>query len=307
MRKIICAVLIFAFAALEILGLNAAKGNFFARKTQESAENLYSIIVNQSAEIRSGNIDNALASEAKLKDEIAKFKKYSGNNDMAAKLEKYYDFIQSARAMEIAEFNKIIKDLNPTLTSDTDFREKYRSLSDIAENLYGIIVNQSAEIRSGNIDNALASEAKLKDEIAKFKKYSGNNDITAKLEKYYDFVQSARAMEIAEFNKVIKDLNLALTSDTDFKEKYRSLSDIAENLNLESGEELKDLIKKLSSAMRSASHCKDRCGPGEFVNLQQDYTEAKDNLLALVEQMNNNILNDTQTNSLIEELKKLEK
>lgn len=212
MRKIICAALIFVFAALEILGLNAAKGNYFARKTQESAENLYSIIVNQSAEIRSGNINNALASEAKLKDEIAKFKKYSGNNDMAAKLEKYYDFVQSARAMEIAEFNKIIKDLNPTLTSDTDF-----------------------------------------------------------------------------------------------KEKYRSLSDIAENLNLESSEELKGLVKKLSSAMRSASHCKDRCGPGEFAKLQQEYTEAKDNLLALVEQMNNNILNDTQTNSLIEELKKLEK
>lgn len=212
MRKIICAVLIFAFAALEILGLNAAKGNFFKRKAQESAENLYGIIVNQSAEIRSGNIDNALASEAKLKDEIAKFKKYSGNNDMTARLEKYYDFVQSVRAMEIAEFNKIIKDLNPTLTNDGDF-----------------------------------------------------------------------------------------------KEKYRSLSDIAENLNLESGEELKGAIKKLSSAMRSASHCKDRCGSGEFAKLQQEYTEAKDNLLALVEEMNNNILNDTQTNSLIEELKKLEK
>ena len=179
-----------------------------------------------------------------------------------------------------------------------------------AENLYGIIVNQSAELRSGNIDSVLASESNLKDEISKFKKYSDNKELVLKLENYQSFILSARAEDAAKLNRLTKELNQTLTSDEGFKNQYESVADLAGALSFSSDidfeKDYKENIKSLANVMKRANRCKNRCSAEEYTKIQQEYNNTKERLLELTSKMNDNILRDVQTNLLIEELKKVE-
>lgn len=191
-------------------------------------------------------------------------------------------------------------------------KNKYfeQKTQETAENLYGIIVNQSAEIRSGNPEKVLASSDALKNEIAKFKKYSGQDELVSKLEKYQSFIGSNKMNELVAINQQIKSLNEQL-SDNDFKTQYESLNNLASTIKLESNPELeKSLqtsISKLAETMKRAGKCKNRCSAEEYAKIQTEYDGKKDEVLALVGRMNDNIQQDIQTNLLIEELKKVEK
>ena len=179
-----------------------------------------------------------------------------------------------------------------------------------AENLYSIIMNQSAELRLGNIDSVLASESNLKDEISKFKKYSDNKELVSKLENYQSFILSARAEDAAKLNRLTKELNQALTSDEDFKNQYELIANLTDALSFSSDmdfeKDYKEIIKSLANDMKRADRCKNRCSTEEYTKIQQEYNNTKERLLELTSKMNDNILSDVQTNLLIEELKKVE-